>query len=183
MGAVFTGAGVSPFEIKNIFGVTKAYTTRVGKGPFPTEFSDKPFEKDFRKKAGEFGASTGRPRKCGWLDLVALKYAVKMNHVNKLIITKLDILTGLEEISACTSYGSGDKEIDNFPSETFEVENVKPIYTKFKGWEEDISKINRYEDLPDTAKKYIEFIENYIGVDVFILSVGKKREDIIYRHK
>ena len=181
LGAVFTGAGISPFEIRKILGVTKAYTTRVGKGPFPTEFSDKQFEKDFRDKAGEYGASTGRPRQCGWLDLVALKYAVKRNHINNLIVTKLDILSGLSSLKICTAYDYNGSISQEFPPESYVLDKVKPVYTEMERWEEDISKIRKYEELPGAARKYIDFIENYIGVKAYILSVGKKREDIIYR--
>ena len=183
LGAVFTGAGVSPFDIENVFGVTKAYTTRVGKGPFPTKFNNETFEQDFRDMAGEYGASTGRPRQCGWLDLVALKYAVKRDHINKLIITKLDILSGIDSIKLCTAYDYKGTVSEEFPAETFKLDSIKPVYSKMKGWKEDISVIEDYDNLPETTRKYVEFIEKFVGTEVFLLSVGKKREDIIYRHK
>ena len=183
LGAVFTGAGISPFNIENIYGVTKAYTTRVGKGPFPTKFDDKVFEENFREMAGEYGASTGRPRQCGWLDLVALKYAVRRNHINKLIITKLDILSGIDSIKLCTAYDYNGTINEEFPTETYKLDIVKPVYINMKGWKENISLVKNYNDLPEATRKYVEYIEKFVGADVYILSVGKKREDIIYRGK
>jgi adenylosuccinate synthase len=181
LGGVFTGSSVSPFMINNVYGVTKAYTTRVGAGPFPTIFKDENFANEFRDKAGEYGAATGRPRNCGWLDLVALKHTVKINYITKIILTKLDEISGIDKLKICTEYNINGEKTDIFPPEIYKLNIVEPIYTELSGWDDDISSVRDRKLLPDNAKKYLQFIEDYIGVPIDIISVGKFREDIIQR--
>ena len=173
-----TGLGVSPKEIGEIFGIFKAYCTRVGSGPFPTELFDDTGEK-LRKKGVEFGATTGRPRRCGWIDLPALKYAIMINGVTKLFMTKADVLSGFETIKACTSYN-----IDGVISSEIPFGHnisIKPVYDELPGWKEDLGNIRAYEKLPENFKSYISFVENYTGVPVTMVSVGPDREETIIR--
>ncbi|MCB2195063.1 MAG: adenylosuccinate synthase [Bacteroidetes bacterium] len=173
-----TGLGVAPNKIGNVIGIFKAYCTRVGSGPFPTELEDIDGE-TLRKQGHEFGATTGRPRRCGWLDLPALKYAVMLNGVTELIITKADVLTGFESIKVCTHYIFNGKEIDYLPYEVNEP--LKPIYKEFKGWNEDITQINSYNKLPKEFTDYIKYIELQVGVPIKIISVGPNRDETIIR--
>lgn len=173
-----TGLGVAPNKIGNVIGIFKAYCTRVGSGPFPTELEDIDGE-TLRKQGHEFGATTGRPRRCGWLDLPALKYAVMLNGVTELIITKADVLTGFESIKVCTHYIFNGKEIDYLPYEVNEP--LKPIYKEFKGWKEDITQINSYNKLPQEFTDYIKYIELQVGVPIKIISVGPNRDETIIR--
>jgi len=172
-----TGLGVAPNQIGEVYGIMKAYVTRVGSGPFPTELFDKDGER-MAKVGNEFGATTGRPRRCGWLDLVALKYAVQLNGVTQLCMMKSDVLSGFETIKACTSYKYKGKEITHFPYSINEDE-VTPVYTSFKGWQNDITSIETQDEIPTTLKEYITFIENYVGVPIRILSVGPDRRQTI----
>jgi len=172
-----TGLGVAPNQIGEVYGIMKAYTTRVGSGPFPTELFDDDGER-MAKVGNEFGATTGRPRRCGWLDLVALKYAVQINGVTKLCMMKSDVLAGFETIKACTSYNYKGKEITHFPYSIIE-NDVTPIYTEFKGWQKDITQIKSEDDIPVILTEYISFIEKYVGVPITILSVGPDREQTI----
>ncbi|NSW93983.1 MAG: adenylosuccinate synthase [Bacteroidales bacterium] len=173
-----TGLGVSPRSVGEIFGIFKAYCTRVGSGPFPTELSDPTGEK-IRETGHEFGSTTGRPRRCGWLDIPALKYAIMINGVTRLIMTKADVLSGFSSVKVCTSYKSGGKEITEVPVENDQL--IEPVYTEMKGWKEDISKINDYKSLPDPLKEYISFIENATKVPVMIVSTGPDRNETIIR--
>jgi len=168
------GTGLSFVSVNSVLGVAKAYTTRVGEGPFPTELEGK-FLNYFRNKGVEFGATTGRPRRCGWLDLVLLKRSVILNNVTDLIITKLDVLDGLESINVCVSYKRKGKTLENFP---YNLEGVKPVYKKFKGWKNCTNEVRKFSNLPLTARKYIWFIEDFLGVKVTFISVGERREAI-----
>ena len=180
-GGVCTGAGVPPTSLQNLIGVAKAYTTRVGEGPFPTELNNELGEK-IRQIGFEFGATTGRPRRTGWLDLVSLKHATMINGINNLVITKLDVLSGIPTIKIATKYKTEDgKIIDYFTSSTTKLYNYEPIYEELEGWTEDITKVRSYDELPQNAKKYIEFIENYLGINVYLVSVGPERSQNIIR--
>ncbi|ACU07202.1 Adenylosuccinate synthetase [Flavobacteriaceae bacterium 3519-10] len=180
-GGVCSGAGVPPTSLKNLIGVAKAYTTRVGEGPFPTELNDDLGEK-IRKIGFEFGATTGRPRRTGWLDLVSLKHATMINGINNLVITKLDVLSGISPLKIATKYKTEDgKIIDYFTSSTTKLYNYEPVYEELEGWEEDITHARTYDELPQNAKKYIEFIENYLGINVYLVSVGPERSQNIIR--
>ena len=180
-GGVCAGAGVPPTALENLIGVAKAYTTRVGNGPFPTELDNDLGEK-IRKVGGEFGATTGRPRRTGWLDLVSLKHACMINGINNLVITKLDVLTGVETLKIATKYKTEDgKIIDYFTSSTTKLYQYEPVYEELKGWKEDITMARSYDELPKNAQKYIEFIEEYLGLNVYLVSVGPERNQNIIR--
>ncbi|RUA07582.1 MAG: adenylosuccinate synthase [Flavobacteriia bacterium] len=172
-----TGLGVAPNKIGEVFGIFKAYTTRVGSGPFPTELFDKDGE-TMSRVGNEFGATTGRPRRCGWLDLVALKYSVQINGVTQLIMMKADVLSGFETLKACTSYIYKGEEIQHLPY-NIEEHNVKPVYTDFKGWKKDLTGLNDKADLPENLLSYIKYIEDYVEVPVKIVSVGPDRKQTI----
>ncbi|MGA9269305.1 MAG: adenylosuccinate synthase [Lutimonas sp.] len=172
-----TGLGVAPNKIGKVYGIFKAYTTRVGSGPFPTEL----FDEDGKTMASvghEFGATTGRPRRCGWLDLIALKYAVEINGVTNLMMMKGDVLSGFKTIKACTSYIYKGEEILHLPY-NIEPENVKVNYTEFEGWEEDLTAITSTSQMPQNLKDYIRFIEDFVGVKVSLVSVGPDRNQTI----
>ena len=180
-GGVCTGAGIPPTSLQNLIGVAKAYCTRVGNGPFPSELNDELGEK-IRQVGHEFGATTGRPRRTGWLDLVSLKHACMINGINNLVITKLDVLTGIKNLKIVTKYKTEDNKIINyFTSSTTKLYDYEPIYEVLDGWDEDITKARSYEELPENAKKYIEFIENYLGINVYLVSVGPERSQNIIR--
>ena len=173
-----TGLGVAPSKIGKVFGIFKAYCTRVGSGPFPTELFDQ--TGDFLRSEGhEFGATTGRPRRCGWLDMVALKYAVMMNGVTELIMMKSDVLNSFDTIKVATSYKREGQTLTTFPYDG--GVGVEPVYESFKGWKCDITGIRRYEDFPAEFKDYVQFIEEQTGVPVTIISVGPDRDAIIKR--
>ncbi|MDZ7720452.1 MAG: adenylosuccinate synthase [Balneolaceae bacterium] len=179
-GGACTGSGIPPLAITQAMGITKAYCTRVGNGPFPTELNGESGEL-LRKSGEEFGATTGRPRRCGWLDLVALKYAVQLNGMNELALTKLDVLDEFDEIKVCTEYKLDGETTKTFPLDTENVEKVKPVYKSFKGWNSSTREASTFDDLPENAKKYIAFLENYIGVKFNIISTGPKRSETIVR--
>lgn len=178
IGGVCTGLGVAPSRVGHVYGIFKAYCTRVGSGPFPTELFDETGEK-IREIGHEFGAVTGRPRRCGWLDLVALKYTVMIDGVTDLIMMKSDCLDSFETIKVCTSYIIDGKETNQFPFDT-ECE-ITPVYTEFKGWNQDLTGCRKEEDLPETFKEYIRFMENYLKVPIKIISLGPDREATIER--
>jgi adenylosuccinate synthase len=174
-----TGLGIAPNKIKEVFGIFKAYTTRVGSGPFPTEDFDE--AGDVMASVGnEFGSVTGRKRRCGWLDLVALKYAVQINGVTQLMMMKGDVLSGFETLKVCTGYTYKGEVIHHLPY-NIEDENVKPIYTEFKGWKQDLTGLTTFESLPKELKDYIEFIESEVEVPIKIISVGPDRKQTITR--
>jgi adenylosuccinate synthase len=173
-----TGLGVSPKQIGEIFGIFKAYCTRVGSGPFPTELVDETGEL-MRKTGCEFGATTGRPRRCGWLDLPALKYSIMLNGATKLLMTKSDVLSGFKSIKVCTEYSINGEITTEIPYDN--SVSVLPVYREFPGWTENISAIKDYSKLPENLKKYISFIEEQTGVPVKMVSVGPDREETIFR--
>lgn len=174
-----TGLGVAPSHIGSVYGIFKAYCTRVGAGPFPTELFDETGE-TLRRIGHEFGATTGRPRRCGWLDLVALRYTCMMNGATSLIMMKSDVLNEFDTIRVCVGYKLNGHEIDYFPYEA-DDHNIEPIYKEFKGWKSDVSKCTAYEALPKELKDYIAYIEEYTGVRIDIVSVGPNRTETIVR--
>ncbi|WKN43361.1 adenylosuccinate synthase [Tunicatimonas pelagia] len=175
-----TGLGIAPRHIGEVFGIFKAYCTRVGSGPFPTELHDSLGE-ELRKKGCEFGATTGRPRRCGWLDLPALNYAVKLNGVTQLFMMKADVLNGMDEIKVCTHYQLSDgSEIDYIPYDLRE-EEVKPIYQTMKGWSFDLNNASNIADLPASFHHYIEFIEDFVKVPINLVSLGPKRRQTLLK--
>ena len=174
-----TGLGVAPNTIKEVFGIFKAYTTRVGSGPFPTELFDVNGE-TMARVGHEFGATTGRPRRCGWLDLVALRYACQVNGVTQLMMMKADVLSGFKTLKICTSYIYKDKEINHLPY-NIEAENLKPVYTEFMGWSEDLTKMENASTLPETLMTYISFLEKELQIPIKIVSVGPDRKQTIFR--
>ncbi|WP_283639637.1 adenylosuccinate synthase [Mesonia mobilis] len=174
-----TGLGIAPNQINEVFGIFKAYTTRVGSGPFPTELFDED-GKTMAKVGNEFGATTGRPRRCGWLDLVALKYAVQVNGVTQLMMMKGDVLSGFETLKVCTGYKYKGEEIEHLPY-NIEEENLTPIYKEIKGWKEDLTKMTEESEFPQEFKDYITFIEKELEVPIKIVSVGPDRKQTIMR--
>ena len=178
VGGVCTGLGVAPSKIGHVYGIFKAYCTRVGSGPFPTELFDETGEK-IRQVGHEFGAVTGRPRRCGWLDLVALKYTVMIDGVTDLIMMKSDCLDDFETIKVCTSYKVDGVETDQVPFDI--AAKIKPVYTEFPGWKKDLTGIRKESGLPQEFKNYIKFMESYLGVPISIISLGPDREATIER--
>ena len=174
-----TGLGVAPNKIKDVFGIFKAYTTRVGSGPFPTELFDEIGEK-IAKTGNEFGATTGRPRRCGWLDLVALKYAVQVNGVTQLMMMKGDVLSGIDTLKICTQYEYRGKLISYLPF-SLDEEYIDPKYIEMAGWQEDITNCTSYDELPSQLKEYVTFIENFLETPVRLVSVGPDRKQTIFR--
>ncbi|MEC8538066.1 MAG: adenylosuccinate synthase [Bacteroidota bacterium] len=174
-----TGLGIPPNKIKKVIGIFKAYCTRVGSGPFTTELHDN-IGKEIQKIGHEFGSTTGRSRRCGWLDLPALKYATMINGITELVITKIDVLSSLEKIKVCTHYKYFGKKINHLPYD-LDPKEIKPIYKEFKGWEKDITKISNFEHLPLNLKNYIKYLEKEINIPIKIISVGPDRNETIYR--
>ncbi|MBR5282129.1 MAG: adenylosuccinate synthase [Alistipes sp.] len=175
---VCTGLGVAPTKIGDVYGIFKAYCTRVGSGPFPTELFDET-GKELGRIGHEFGAVTGRPRRCGWLDLVALKYAVMVDGVTQLIMMKSDVMNDFDTIKVATGYKINGEVVNHFPYEL--TDDLEPVYTEFKGWKCDICKVRNYEDFPVEFKEYVEFIEKETGCPIKIISVGPDREETIVR--
>jgi adenylosuccinate synthase len=176
------GAGIGPTRIHKVLGVVKAYTTRVGGGPFPTELQDD-IGIRIREIGCEFGATTGRPRRCGWLDMVVLKDSIRLNGLSALVITKLDVLTGIPVLKIATAYQCGSTRLKTRPPELDVLDTCQPIFEEFPGWAEEISKVKRFEDLPLNARKYLRAIEEMAEVPITIISVGPKRDEtIILRH-
>ncbi|MBX2819642.1 MAG: adenylosuccinate synthase [Rhodothermaceae bacterium] len=178
VGGCCTGLGVPPTAINRVIGIVKAYCTRVGNGPFPTELNDEIGER-LQSVGHEFGATTGRPRRCGWLDLVALGYTSAINGLTELSITKLDVLSGLDEIKVCTAYRLDGVETTQFPSDLHSLERVEPVYETLPGWKEDIVGIDQFDDLPATAKTYVQFIADHVQVGISMVSTGPKRSQTI----
>lgn len=174
---VCSGLGVAPQHIRDVIGVTKAYCTRVGSGPFPTELENEIGE-ELRKTGSEFGATTGRPRRCGWIDLVALNFACMINGVTKIVMTKADVLDAFKELQVCSSYKVNGKETREVP---FQMEKQKPVpqYQAFAGWNTDTSAAKTYGELPDTMKTYVSFINEYLGVNIHYISNGPGRDQIV----
>ncbi len=173
-------SGFGMNRISQVAGVIKAYTTRVGEGPFPTELNDEKGDL-LREKGGEFGATTGRPRRCGWLDLIGLRYAVMLNGLDSFVVTKLDVLSGLETIGVCEAYEYQGQRLDYFPSSIEMLKVCTPIYRQLPGWQEDISDILAFEDLPENARNYILFMEEQLGIPALVVSVGPGRKQTIIR--
>ncbi|MCB9475849.1 MAG: adenylosuccinate synthase [Deltaproteobacteria bacterium] len=177
-GAVCTGAGVGPRSIHKIYGVVKAYTTRVGEGPFPTELTDELGAK-LGQVGNEFGTTTGRKRRCGWLDLVITKYAAQLSDLTDLVITKLDVLDDFDEIKICTGYEVDGVVSDEMPAEAKNLAKVTPVYETLPGWKAGTCELTSYDDLPENAKKYLARIEDFLGIPVTIISVGPGRNQTI----
>jgi adenylosuccinate synthase len=179
-GGVCVGAGIGPSRLDEILGVVKAYTTRVGSGPFPTEDISK-IGDYLREKGYEYGTTTGRPRRCGWLDAVILKYSIMINSIDSIALTKLDILSGLKKVKICTGYKYDGKVYDHMPCHQTVLHKCTPVYEEYQGWSEDISGIKNFEDLPRQARNYIKNIEKIVKVAVSMVSVGAERSKIIMR--
>jgi adenylosuccinate synthase len=176
------GAGVGPTRIQAVLGVIKAYTTRVGGGPFPTELLDDTGE-IIRERGGEFGSTTGRPRRCGWMDMMVVKASVRLNGLAGLVVTKLDVLSGIPTLKIAVGYQSGDQRPEIMPNELQFLEECQPVYEEFPGWDEDLRAVRRFDDLPRNAQKYLKAVEDMAGVPLSIVSVGPGRdENIILQH-
>ncbi len=173
-GGASTGSGIPPNKIDNVFGIVKAYTTRVGNGPFPTELTDEVGEK-LRKEGAEFGATTGRPRRCGWFDAFLVRYSAMINGIDTVAITKLDVLSIFEKINVCVGYKLNGKLLKSFPSDVDRLSSVIPVYETVDGWMEDISECKSYNALPQKTKEYLEFISDQANIKIEIISVGPKR--------
>jgi len=179
-GAACIGAGVGPMDIDEVWGVAKAYVTRVGAGPFPTEL-DGPLADEIRERGGEYGTTTGRPRRVGWLDLVALRYAARLNSLTALAITKLDVLSGFDPIRVCTRYrGAEGAEFDYFPYHQTVLHHAAGEYVELPGWSEDLSACTNEADLPAAAREYLQYVAEAIGVPVVVIGVGPGREQVIW---
>ncbi len=178
-GGAATGAGVSPRKIDKGIGVMKAYTTRVGEGPFVTELTGE-FGEKMRKIGGEFGAVTGRPRRCGWLDLVVGRYAALINGLTDLVITKIDVLSGLGTLKICTAYDIDGTIYESMPADTDLLAKAKPVYEELPGWDEDISQVKTFDELPENCKKYLKRVEEIVGCQISVVSVGPDRNQNIH---
>jgi adenylosuccinate synthase len=179
-GAINIGSGIKASDVDEVWAIVKAYTSRVGGGPVPTEIFGKQAD-DIREKGVEYGTTTGRPRRIAWLDLEAVNFSNKINGFSHIALTKLDVLSGLKEIKVCVGYKLGNKKISYSECGYLELEKLKPIYKTFKGWNEDISKIKKFKDLPKTCKNYVLFIEKFLKVPIKIVSVGPDRAETIYK--
>lgn len=177
--AACLGSGIGPSKINRALGIVKAYTTRVGEGPFPTELNDAQSE-EIRKNGNEYGTTTGRPRRCGWFDAVIVRYAVRISGLDSLAITKLDVLSGLPVIKLCSGYRYKGEIIREFPASLKELAKCEPVYEEFPGWAEDISHITNYEELPGNAKRYLERIIELTEVKIALISIGVKRSQTIF---
>jgi adenylosuccinate synthase len=179
-GAACVGTGIGPKEIDEIWGISKAYTTRVGAGPFPSELHDAMGD-TLRERGGEFGTTTGRPRRTGWLDLVALRYAARLNTMTSLVVTKLDVLSGLDRIQVATGYrGADGAEFDDFPYHQTVLHHTTSKLTELAGWKEDLGECRTMSDLPTGAREYLDFIAQEIGVSVALIGVGPGREQVVW---
>lgn len=177
-GAVNTGSGIPVQKIGDVFGVVKAYTSKVGGGPFPTELTDK-LGDEIREKGKEYGTTTGRPRRVGWLDLESVKFACEVSGVTEIVITKIDILSGLEKIKVCTKYTLNGKPVSYSSCGYLELAKLTPVYKEFSGWKEDITNIRKFSDLPKNCQQYLKFIESFLGIPIKLLSTGPAREEYI----
>lgn len=180
VGGIITGTGLGPMKLKTIIGIMKAYTTRVGEGPFPTELTDELGEK-IRTTGGEFGATTGRPRRCGWFDAVVGKYSVMVNTLTSVNLTKLDVLTGIATLKIGINYKYKGEYLKSFPADLEILKDIEVEYIEMPGWKEDLSKIRKYEDLPKNAKVYVEKIEELVECKINYIGVGIERDDMIFR--
>jgi adenylosuccinate synthase len=177
-GGVCTGVGIGPRHINNVVGITKAYVTRVGSGPFPTELEDEVGEK-LRKEGAEFGATTGRPRRCGWFDAVAVREAVRLSGLTGLAITKMDVLSAFETIKICTAYSYRGELIENFPRDFEILKDCTPIYEEIEGWNCDITEVTSMDDMPAAAKAYLDRLTEVVGCPPVLISVGPRRDQTI----
>jgi adenylosuccinate synthase len=177
-GGAATGTGVSPREIHEVVGISKAYVTRVGSGPFPTELLDETGEK-LRQVGGEFGATTGRPRRCGWFDAMVIRYAVRINGLTGIALTKLDVLSDFETIKVCTGYTFEGQALETLPAKLETFENCVPVYEELPGWNTDITGVRSFEQLPENAKKYVKRLEELAGCPIVMVSVGPRRDQTI----
>ena len=182
-GGACVGVGVGPTKFGKALGVVKAYTTRVGDGPFPTEFQKKSKQEEIRVKGGEYGATTGRPRRCGWFDAVAAKYAVRVNGLDSLAVTKLDVLDDLSEIDICVAYKYKGKILSDFPTQLEIIKQVKPVYERMDGWQKNTSGIIEFKSLPTNAKRYLNRLSRLAGAPISIVSVGASRQETIFLSK
>ncbi len=179
VGGAITGSGVSPTLIDHVIGVVKAYTTRVGEGPFPSQFPER-LMKVIQTKGEEFGSTTGRPRRCGWFDAVIARHAVRINGLDEMAVMKLDVLSGLKEIKIATAYKIGGKLCENYPAAIEEFSKAKPVYETHPGWDEDLSGIRRWKQLPANARRYLKRLETLLATRIKIVSVGSKRAQTIF---
>jgi adenylosuccinate synthase len=177
-GGACSGSGVGPQHIQQVIGISKAYTTRVGSGPFTTELNG-PEGETLRREGAEFGATTGRSRRCGWFDAVGVRHAVRMNGMTGIALTKLDVLTGFKKIPICTAYRYQGKQIDEFPASSKVMHGAEPVYEEMAGWNEPLDNVRKFSDLPATAQKYVKRIEAVIGTEIIVVSVGPGREQTI----
>ena len=180
-GGAATGAGIAPWRLATVIGIVKAYATRVGSGPFPTELDDE-FDEFLRDKGHEFGTTTGRPRRCGWYDAPIARYSARINGVTDFVLTKLDVLTGLEKIPVCVAYEVEGERVEEIPWSQSDFHHAKPIYEYFPGWSEDISGARTFEELPKNARDYVEALEGMSGARMSAIGVGPARDAIITRH-
>lgn len=178
VGGAITGSGVSPTLIDRVIGVVKAYTTRVGEGPFPSQFPPD-LMKQIQKKGEEFGATTGRPRRCGWFDALIVRHSVRINGLDEMALMKLDVLSGLPEIKIAIAYELDGKRYEDFPPSSCDFSRVKPIYETMKGWKEDLTHVKRWKDLPPNAKKYLKRLEQLMETPICMISVGSKRSQTV----
>ena len=178
-GGACTGTGIPPNKITDVIGIVKAYTTRVGNGPFPTELTDQEGDK-LRKVGSEYGATTGRPRRCGWYDAFLVRYSAMINGINTVAITKLDVLSDFDKIKVCTGYKLDGKIIKTFPSDVYRLNKVEPVYEEIDGWNENISECRSYKDLPAKTKEYLDFIGEKSNIKISIISVGPKRDQTFF---
>ena len=178
-GGACTGVGVGPSKIDSVLGVTKAYTTRVGAGPFPTEFSEK-LEEKMRVKGREYGATTGRPRRCGWFDAVLVRHAVRVSGIDRIAITKLDVLDGMRTLNICKGYRYKGKIIDEFPAQTAMLDECQPIYEQVWGWSESTREARTLDELPSRARKYLDRISELVNAGVGAVSIGQRRDEVIF---
>ena len=181
-GSVCIGCGVSPMHIDKVVGIAKAYATRVGEGPFPTELKDSLGQK-LREQGNEYEyePETGRPRRCGWFDAVVVKYANRLNGIKEIVLTKLDVLNSFEKIKLCRKYKIGNKIYRNFPADSELINLIEPVYEEVEGWEEDLGNVQHFQDLPDKAKKFIQKIEDAIECEISVISVGPERTQTIFK--
>ncbi|MDD5066168.1 MAG: adenylosuccinate synthase [bacterium] len=183
VGGVVIGTGIPASKIGKVIGITKAYTTRVGEGPFPTELFDSTGDL-LRKEGNEFGATTGRPRRCGWLDLIVVKYSTIINGISSIALTKVDVLNKFKEIKVCTAYQYKNSKLKSFPLDRTVIRNITPVYKTLKGWNRDVNDITEYRKFPAELKDYIKFMEDYLDLPVSLLSIGKERmESIVIKQK
>ena len=174
------GLGIPPTRIREVIGIAKAYCTRVGSGPFPTELLNETGEQ-IRKIGGEFGATTGRPRRCGWIDLPALKYAIMVNGVTQIAMTKADILNDFEAIEACTDYKVNGALTQQVPYDMANT-TIEPVYRKLNGWKTDLRNFSQYDELPESFRSYLNFVEGYLNTEVSMISTGPERERLVFKH-